>query len=408
MSVRAKYETDFNNGATHFLEHLLFNGTASRTQEQISDRIKNLGGYINAFTRKEVTGYLSLVPREHIGEALDIQQDMLFNSIFPEDRFPKERKIVIEEIRKDTDSPDYVAELFHDRWAYQGSPYERPVLGYENLIATIPREEIIEYYHTYYQPNNMILLVIGDFETDAMKSEIEKTFGQHPARPLPSRPAVIVPAIASAMVQETTADIGETRVDVHLRLPAFRDPAYVPLSLWSELLNDEAFSPLIHNLTKGDNAPATRVSVSLETQEEFSAYRISAATDDASKANLILDEILRTVRGLASTPVKDEDILTTATRSARRRHLLARAAALLRNHEGANDGGNRIRICRSAARSESAQVTQSATSEDRGTVLESQAYVATIVRTPDSTARSQQRLRRSRVHSTSSVRCPME
>ena len=124
----SKFETDFNNGATHFLEHLLFNGTASRTQEQISDRIKNLGGYINAFTRKEVTGYLSLVPREHIGEALDIQQDMLFNSIFPEDRFPKERKIVIEEIRKDSDSPDYVAELFHDRWAYQGSPYERQVV----------------------------------------------------------------------------------------------------------------------------------------------------------------------------------------------------------------------------------------------------------------------------------------
>ena len=226
----SKYETDFNNGATHFLEHLLFNGTATRTQEQISDRIKNLGGYINAFTRKEVTGYLSLVPREHIGEAIDIQRDMLFNSIFPEDRFPKERKIVIEEIRKDSDSPDYIAELFHDRWAYQGSPYERPVLGYENLISTIPREEIIDYYHAYYQPNNMILLVIGDFETADMKREIEKTFGQHPARPLPDRPVINVPAISSEIVQSTTANIGETRIDVHLRLPGFRDPAYIPLA----------------------------------------------------------------------------------------------------------------------------------------------------------------------------------
>lgn len=381
----AKYETDYNNGATHFLEHLLFNGTASRTQEQISDRIKNLGGYINAFTRKEVTGYLSLVPREHIGEALDIQQDMLFNSIFPEDRFPKERKIVIEEIRKDTDSPDYVAELFHDRWAYQGSPYERPVLGYENLISTIPREEIIEYYHTYYQPNNMILLVIGDFETDAMKSEIEKTFGQHPARPLPSRPAVTVPAIASAMVQETTADIGETRIDVHLRLPAFRDPTYVPLSLWSELLNDEAFSPLIHNLTRGDNAPATRVSVSLETQEEFSAYRISAATDDASKANMILDEILRTVRGLASTPVKDEDILTTATRLRvediflrERLHYYAIMKApmmAVTGYEFVDQLPQRI-----------GQVTQSQLQKTAAQYLKADAYVATIVRTPDTTA----------------------
>ena len=310
----SKFETDFNNGATHFLEHLLFNGTATRTQEQISDRIKNLGGYINAFTRKEVTGYLSLVPREHIGEALDIQQDMLFNSIFPEDRFPKERKIVIEEIRKDSDSPDYIAELFHDRWAYQGSPYERPVLGYENLISTIPREEIIEYYDTYYQPNNMILLVIGDFETASMKQEIEKTFGQHPARPLPERPEINVPAVVSSIVQRTSANIGETRVDVHLRLPSHSDPSYVLLSLWAELLNDDAFSPLIRNLTKGENAPATRVSVSLETQEEFSAYRISAATDHAAKADVILSGILSTLKGLSSAPVTEDDIRLIATR----------------------------------------------------------------------------------------------
>lgn len=381
----AKYETDYNNGATHFLEHLLFNGTASRTQEQISDRIKNLGGYINAFTRKEVTGYLSLVPREHIGEALDIQQDMLFNSIFPEDRFPKERKIVIEEIRKDSDSPDYVAELFHDRWAYQGSPYERPVLGYENLISTIPREEIIEYYHTYYQPNNMILLVIGDFETDAMKSEIEKTFGQHPARPLPQRPAVSVPAITTAIMQETTADIGETRVDVHLRLPSFRDPAYLPLSLWSELLNDEAFSPLIHNLTKGENAPATRVSVSLETQDEFSAYRVSAATDDATKANLVLDEILGTLRGLAATAVKDEDIQTTATRLRvediflrERLHYYAIMKApmmAVTGYEFVDQLPQRI-----------GQVTQSQLQKTAAQFLKADSYVATIVRTPDTTS----------------------
>lgn len=380
----AKYETDYNNGATHFLEHLLFNGTATRTQEQISDRIKNLGGYINAFTRKEVTGYLSLVPREHIAEALDIQQDMLFNSIFPEDRFPKERKIVIEEIRKDSDSPDYVAELFHDRWAYQGSPYERPVLGYENLIATIPREEIIEYYRTYYQPNNMILLVIGDFETAAIKREIENTFGQHPARPLPERPAVTVPAVTSAMVQETTADIGETRVDVHLRLPSFRDPMYVPLSLWAELLNDEAFSPLIRNLTKGENAPATRVSVSLETQEEFSAYRISAATDNRDNAQRVLEAILETMRGLASTSVKDDDIRTTATRLRvediflrERLHYYAIMKApmlAVTGYEFVDQLPQRM-----------GQVTPSQLEKAAATHFKADAYVATIVRTPDTT-----------------------
>lgn len=381
----SKFETDFNNGVTHFLEHLLFNGTASRTQEQISDRIKNLGGYINAFTRKEVTGYLSLVPREHIGEALDIQQDMLFNSIFPEERFPKERKIVIEEIRKDSDSPDYVAELFHDRWAYQGSPYERPTLGYENLISTIARDEVIEYYHTFYQPNNMILLVIGDFDTEGIKAEIEKTFGQHPARPLPARPALTVPAITSALVQETQADIGETRVDVHLRLPSFRDPAYIPLSLWSELLNDEAASPLIKNLTKGESALATRVSVSLETQDEFSAYRISAATDNADNADRILNEIVRTVAALGTTNVAAEDINTTATRLRvediflrEKLHYYAIMKGPLltvTGYEFVDQLPDRM-----------AKVTPQQLQKAAAQYLKADAYVATIVRPPDTSA----------------------
>ncbi len=381
----AKYETDFNNGTTHFLEHLLFNGTASRTQEQISDRIKNLGGYINAFTRKEVTAYMSLVPREHIAEALDIQQDMLFNSIFPEDRFPKERKIVIEEIRKDSDSPDYVAELFHDRWAYQGSPYARPVLGYENLIATIPREEVIDYYHTYYQPNNMTLLVIGDFETAAMKKEIERTFGQHPARPLPERPAITVPAISGAVVQTTEADIGETRVDVHIRLPLYHDPAYMPLALWSEILNDEALSPLIKNLTKGDNPPATRVSVSLETQAEFSAYRISAASDKAERADEILSGILSTLKNLSATSIADDDIRTIGTRLRvediflrERLHYYAIMKApmlVVTGYDFVDQLPDRL-----------AQVTPSQLQKAAAQYLQGTAYVATIVTPPDSAA----------------------
>jgi predicted Zn-dependent peptidase len=310
----AKYETDFNNGATHFLEHLLFNGTATRTQEEISNRIKNLGGYINAFTRKELTAYMSLVPSEYIAEALDIQQDMLFSSIFPEERFPKERKIVIEEIRKDTDNPEYVAEQFYDRWAYHGSPYSRPVLGYENLIATIPRQEVIDYYHTYYQPNNMIILVIGDFETSAMKALLEETFGRHRAQPIPPRPAIKIPAIQGRAIKRTEADIAETHLDLHFRLPSFSDPSYYPMTLLTEILNERALSPLRKKLTEGDNPPATRVSAFLETQEEFCALHLSVITDDPERTEEIIGTIEKVLRGLPSLEVAPDDIQAIVTR----------------------------------------------------------------------------------------------
>lgn len=310
----AKYETDFNNGATHFLEHLLFNGTASRTQEEISDRIKNLGGYINAFTRKELTAYMSLVPSEYIGEALDIQQDMLFNSIFPEDRFPKERGIVIEEIRKDADNPEYIAELFYDQWAYRGSPYSRPVLGYENLISTIPREEIIDYYHTYYQPNNMILLVIGDFESATMKEQLETTFGRHPARPIPPRPEIIVPPIQGQTVKRTEARIAETHIDFHIRLPRYTDPAYPALTLLAEILNERALSPLHKRLLEGEKPLATNATASLETQDEFSALHIGIQTADTANVEPIIGEVTAILKDLPKLTVIQEDIGAIATR----------------------------------------------------------------------------------------------
>lgn len=310
----AKYETDFNNGVTHFLEHLLFSGTARRTQEEISDRIKNLGGYINASTRKELTTYMSLVPTAHIAEALDIQQDMLFHSILPADRFPKERGIVIEEIRKDKDNPNYLADLFHSRWAYQGSPYARPVLGYENLIATIPRESVLEYYQTYYQPNNMILLVIGDFETETMRGLLEETYGRNPAHPIPPRPEIVVPPIKGRTVKRTTADLGECRIDFHLRVPTAGDPDYLPLVLWAEILGDRAFSPLRQALEKGEHPLATGVSVSLETQAEFAALELSVTTDDPANVDAIIKTIESTLAALPEAEIRPEDVRGIATR----------------------------------------------------------------------------------------------
>ncbi len=105
VNAGARYENEFNNGSTHFLEHLLFDGTKTKTQEQLDDAIERHGGYINAFTRKELTGYLVLMPTQYIDYGLDVQSDQLFNSILPDDRFPKERKIVIEEIRQSDDDP---------------------------------------------------------------------------------------------------------------------------------------------------------------------------------------------------------------------------------------------------------------------------------------------------------------
>ncbi|MCP4706134.1 MAG: insulinase family protein, partial [candidate division Zixibacteria bacterium] len=110
----SKYESEYDNGATHFLEHLLFNGTSIQTESELSEGIERLGGYINAFTRKEFTAYLVLMPKEYIEYGLTVQADMLFNSTFPKDKFQKERKIVIEELKQGNDAESAPSENFFE------------------------------------------------------------------------------------------------------------------------------------------------------------------------------------------------------------------------------------------------------------------------------------------------------
>jgi len=125
VNAGARYENQKTNGITHFLEHLLFNGTNTRDRIELNETITEYGGYINAFTRKDLTAYLVLMPKEYIDIGLDIQSDQLFNSIIPEAELDKERKIVIEEIRKANDVPETLAEYFFNEVVFEGTPYAR-------------------------------------------------------------------------------------------------------------------------------------------------------------------------------------------------------------------------------------------------------------------------------------------
>jgi predicted Zn-dependent peptidase len=167
---------------------------------------------------------------------MTVQADMLFNPTFPEHELPKERKVVIEEINRSMDATGAAAEEFFVQEAYAGTAYARPVLGYKAFIENTPREAIITYWKKYYTPDNMIMLVIGDFETVEMKATIEGVFGRfEPA----ARPRVHELSGGDPLTgqhrRDTVADVsstyikfdqGTSRVESGLRVvrPAYQLP----------------------------------------------------------------------------------------------------------------------------------------------------------------------------------------
>jgi len=285
----AKYENDFNNGITHFLEHLLFDGTKNRTREEISNGIKKHGGYINAFTRKDLTAFLVLMPKEYIEYGIEVQADQLFNSIFPEDELAKERKVVIEEIQMDNDRESSLASYFFNAKSMAGTAYERPVLGYKNIIASIPRQKIIEYWKQFYAPNNMIGLVIGDFDTEEMIETYRSVYGIIPPVNLPSPPEVSYYPPTEKRVFFQAGRTKATYITIGIDAPHYTDPDYYAFDLMADYLNSEENSPLAATLVDPQGQPLYQsYSAYLETAEEYSRLIIEIVTDDETRADGIV------------------------------------------------------------------------------------------------------------------------
>jgi predicted Zn-dependent peptidase len=172
------YETFSTSGMSHMLEHLLFNGTESRTQKELYDAVDLIGGYNNANTGTYYTNYMMVTPAEHIKKGMEIQADMLFHSVLPVEKFIKEKGIVLEEIASSLENESSQKERNIQSVLYPGHALSLPTLGTYATIESMNRDDVYAYYKNNYVPNNMIMSVVGNFETDSMLIMIKQIYGK--------------------------------------------------------------------------------------------------------------------------------------------------------------------------------------------------------------------------------------
>ena len=177
-------ETDANNGVAHFLEHLFFKGTKAHPAGDMDRILESKGAIVNAATSKDFTHYYITIPSEYFDTAMELHSDMLLNPQIPRKELEKERKVVLEEIAKDGNTP---AKKVYDNlndMMYTTHPYKRKVIGTEGIIGTIRREEILDYFNNYYSPSNMVTLVVGDVDTAKAVAKIQQCFNQEYKKPV--------------------------------------------------------------------------------------------------------------------------------------------------------------------------------------------------------------------------------
>ncbi|HMU42329.1 MAG TPA: insulinase family protein [Ignavibacteriaceae bacterium] len=178
VKVGSAYETFSTSGMSHMLEHLLFNGTTSRNQKQLYDDVDLIGGYNNASTAEFYTNFMMVTPFENIKRGMEIQSDMLFNSTLPLEKFEKEKGIVLEEISKSLAEPQEQLERNTISILFNGHSLSLPTLGTYSTIQSMSRDNVYSFYKNNYVPNNMILTVVGNFQSSSMLEMIKEIYGQ--------------------------------------------------------------------------------------------------------------------------------------------------------------------------------------------------------------------------------------
>ncbi|MBD3324121.1 hypothetical protein GF339_06025 [candidate division KSB3 bacterium] len=248
--IGSAHEAPGHTGLAHLLEHLLFKGTPTYPKGSLDALTAMYGGHNNAGTSFDYTMYYFNFSSDRWEIALALEADRMQHCLFDPAEFEAERNVVLEELKRQQDSPWGELGVQMEATMFPGHPYHHPVLGWQADLEQLSRETVIEYYRTYYVPNNATLVIVGDIETSAVIEQVRRHFEQIPANP--TLPAMDSPPLPSQtehriqLVQENTLK----RLQIGYHATTLADPDTYALDLIDALLSQGKTTRLYHRLVE--------------------------------------------------------------------------------------------------------------------------------------------------------------
>ncbi len=246
--VGAADETPGKSGLAHFLEHLMFKGTAKNPGDRFSQEVADIGGQENAFTTSDYTGFYQRVPREHLKEMMALEADRITGLVLTDDVVRPELNVVLEEQNmRVANNPNGRLGEQMDAALYLNHPYGRPVIGWRHEIEKLDRDDALAFYRRFYTPNNAIVVVAGDVTPKEVKADAEETYGKVAPR------AEIGPRDRpKEPVQEAPRTV--TLADPRVEQPSVSREYLAPSDTTAKPGEGEALDVLAHLLGSGSNS----------------------------------------------------------------------------------------------------------------------------------------------------------
>ncbi len=244
VTAGGRHERIEQNGIAHFLEHMAFKGTERRSALQIAEAIEDVGGYINAYTSREVTAYYARVLKDDVALAMDVIGDIVLNPIFDPREIEVERGVILQEIGQAYDTPDDVIFDWLQEQSYHDQPLGRTILGPSERVSAFSREDLSGFVSEHYGPEQMILSAAGAVDHDALMKMAEEMFGHlQPRRGL-------IPEAARFTGGEARQqkDLEQAHFALAFESPGYRDDAIYTAQIYSTALGGGMSSRLFQEV----------------------------------------------------------------------------------------------------------------------------------------------------------------
>jgi zinc protease len=317
--VGSRHEACGLTGLSHWVEHMLFKGTPSIPRGMIKRLIARHGGSSNGFTSNDYTAYFATVPADRIDPVLWIEADRMVNTCFDPDDVEHERMVITAERERHENAATWWLCEAVLATAFQVHPYRTPVIGAKWDLRAITRDDLEQHYRTYYQPNNAVLVLVGDFATDTIMRKVEYAFAGLPGGP----PLPPVRTVEPAQQEERRVVVCRPGpgqyVQVAYRTPDCRHPDFAPLMMLDAILSG-AKPPSFSNGTQ-TNRSARLCRALVETQLAASAsshyfptydsrlFELRAAVQDECMAATVEAALITELARIQQDGVSDMELL---------------------------------------------------------------------------------------------------
>ncbi|WP_293577228.1 pitrilysin family protein [Phaeobacter sp.] len=301
VNAGGRHERIEQNGIAHFLEHMAFKGTKRRSALQIAEAIEDVGGYINAYTSREVTAYYARVLKEDVALALDVVADIVLNPVFDEREIEIERGVILQEIGQALDTPDDVIFDWLQEESYHDQPIGRTILGPAERVQSFGKEDLQRFVAEHYGPGQMILAASGAVDHDAIVTLAEQLFGDLAPKPT----AVVAPARFTGGEARQEKALEQAHFALAFEGPGYRDLDIYTAQIYSSALGGGMSSRLFQEVREKRGLCYT-IFAQTGAYADTGALTLYAGTSGAQLqelAQITIDEMKRAAEDMSDAEV---------------------------------------------------------------------------------------------------------